>query len=263
MTADVDRADPAEAPFEYGRGFLSWRVCEEILEGRTYPALPFVDDVRVVVDAGANVGATSVYFAQRHPDATIHAVEPARESLESLVRNTSRLPNVVVHPVGLAARDGVATLHHGRDDSGSSSIHRAEWHDGTEETITLRAAGAWAAENGIDRIDVLKVDVEGCEYEVLHSLRHLLPTVKVVYVEYGQRELRRSIVRLLDPTHDLYFGLTTLDQGECIYLRRDLADHPDARPFILQIVAANQAPPPTRRFPTHPRGGAPAKRPID
>lgn len=38
------------------------------------------------------------------------------------------------------------------------------------EPVQLRAAGAWAAEQGIDRIDVLKVDVEGCEIEVLTSL---------------------------------------------------------------------------------------------
>ena len=82
---------------------------------------------------------------------------------------------------------------------------------------------------------MLKVDVELCEYEVLSSLSAHLPEVKVIYLEYGSRELRRSIERLLDPTHDLYLGEMSLDQGEVVYVRRDLAALPEARERLWQI----------------------------
>ena len=102
----------------------------------------------------------------------------------------------------------------------------------------MRAAGAWAAEHGIERIDVLKVDVE---VEVLESLADLLPTVKVLYVEYGSREIRRDIARLVDPTHELYDGVMYLDQGECVYLNRELVDLDAATTHLRQAFTAGRA----------------------
>jgi FkbM family methyltransferase len=209
--------------FEVIRGVVSPAVCEGILSGRTYPVLPFIGDVRVVVDAGANCGAASVYFGQHYPDAVVHAVEPASEPLAHLRRNVRGLANVEVHPIGVHSQDQEVPLYHGRDDTGLASIVKGSYHRDSSEIITLRSAAAWAQEQGIKRIDVLKVDVEMCEYEVLKSLEGYLPEVKVVYLEYGSRDIRRLIERLLDPTHDLYLGELSLDQGEVIYLRRDLA----------------------------------------
>jgi hypothetical protein len=76
---------------------------------------------------------------------------------------------------------------------------------------------------------------------VLHSLLPLIPTVKVLYVEYESRQDRRTIDALLAPTHELYFSMMmALDQGECVYLHRDLADHPDAVPRLKEIVFGEQ-----------------------
>lgn len=227
--------------FDPAPGVVSVGVSEAILTGHTYPVLPFVGDVEVVVDAGANSGAASVYFAQRYPGATVHAVEPASVPLDHLRRNVRGLPNVVVHPVGLHSRDQQVPLFHGEHDTGVGSIVEGSWHDGTSETITVRAAGAWAAEIGIERIDVLKVDVEMCEFEVLSSLAALVPSVKAIYLEYGSRELRRAIEGLLDPTHDLYLGEMSLDQGEVVYVRRDLAALDGARSRLWEIFVERKA----------------------
>jgi hypothetical protein len=107
--------------------------------------------------------------------------------------------------------------------------------------VEIRDAGSWASENAIDRIDVLKVDVEGAEVEVLQSLGSLLPTVKVLYVEYDSRHARRAIAALIEETHELYVGSLLLDQGEIIYLRRDLADDPAATEHLRQMLIASMA----------------------
>jgi hypothetical protein len=108
----------------------------------------------------------------------------------------------------------------------------------SEEYVELRSSGSWAAEQGLDHIDILKVDVEGCELDVLTSLAPLLPTVKVLFVEYDGRQARRDIDHLLAPTHELYLArMLLLDQGECLYLRKDLADHPGAVERLCEIFA--------------------------
>ena len=226
LTVPVEGADPIR--FECADTFVSQWICHEILIGKTYPHLAFVEDVRVVLDVGANCGATTVYFARHYPDAEIHSFEPATEPRSYLERNVEGLPNVHVHPFGLDAVDREVPLYFGNGDSITGSVHRREANVDASELVELRAAGPWARDNGVDRIDILKVDVEGSETEVVTSLRDLLPTVKVLYLEYDSRAARRALEALVEPTHELYVGIMYLDQGECLYLRRDLADDPRA-----------------------------------
>lgn len=214
-------------------------TCSAILEGRTYPHLPFIGEVGTVWDAGANCGAAAVHLARCHPSAVVHAFEPAREALGFLRRNVSELGNVVVHPFGLHDADHRAPLYAHPTDLGQASIVAPDDPSGfrTEETVELRSAGGFAAASGTTQIDVLKLDVEGCEVAVIESLGTLVERIKVIYVEYGSRQDRRVIDRLLAPSHELYFSAcSTLDQGEIVYLRADLADHAAVVPRLREII---------------------------
>lgn len=222
---EVEVGEGVTVDFECEPTIVSAWVCRDILEGKTYPHLPFVDDVQVIFDVGANCGATSVFFAHKYPAATVHSFEPARSPFARLERNVEGLA-VRTHAIGLSDADGEAPFYPG---DGSSSILGSVFPRDiniaeASETVRLRDAAGWATEHGIDRIDILKVDVEGSEVHVLRSLAPLLPTVKVVYVEYGSRQLRRDVFSILEPTHEVYVGRLLLDQGECVFLRHDLLD---------------------------------------
>jgi FkbM family methyltransferase len=236
LTVRGDDGEPIE--FDCPDTIASRWTSTSILQGETYRYLPFVEDVRVVFDVGANCGAASVHFGRHYPDAVVHAFEPGREACSYLERNVAGLPNVVVHPIGLHSVDRAARLYKGDGDLGSASVIRRTVNLDESEPVQLRAAGTLAAEQGIDRIDVLKVDVEGCEVDVLTSLAALLPTVKVLYVEYDSRHARRALGRLLDETHELYGGKMLLDQGECVYVRSDLAGLDRATEVLRELIAA-------------------------
>ena len=111
------------------------------------------------------------------------------------------------------------------------------------ERVPLRAAGAVAVELGDDPIDVLKVDVEGCEVQVLESLGpDRLASVKVLYVEYDHRDARRRIEELLAATHELcYSSMLLLDQGEVVYVHRTFADHPALHDDLSAILRRSWA----------------------
>jgi FkbM family methyltransferase len=241
FTVRSDDGGPIE--FECPDSVASRWTNAPILEGRTYPFLPFVDDVRVVFDVGANCGAASVHFARHHPTAIVHAFEPGTEARSYLERNVATFPNVRVHPFGLYSADRQARLYRGDGDLGMASVLRRRVNLDESEPVDLRAGGAWAADQAIDRIDILKVDVEGCEVEVLEGLADLLPTVKVVFVEYDSRHARRALGRLLDATHELYIGNMFLDQGECTYLRADVAGTDAATEHLRRAFAAALAQP--------------------
>ena len=238
MKYELPVAGGGTVAFETSEGVIARWMHGEILAGRTYPHLPFVDDVRTIFDVGANCGSTAIHLARHHPEATVHAFEPGSVQRTYLQRNTAAYRNVVVHPFGLHLADQRVALYLGDGDTGFSSITRRAVNTDVSELVELRAAGPWARAQGIERIDILKLDVEGCEPAVLASLESYLPTMKVVYLEYDSRADRRDMAGRLADTHELYRGLAFLDQGECIYLRKDLADHPMASARLRELAVA-------------------------
>ena len=237
MEIEVTTDDGATIEFECVDSLISRWVNVPILEGKTYPYLPFVDDVRTILDAGANCGAATVHLARHYPDADVHAFEPGSLPFEYLQRNAERYPNVHVHNIGLHSADREAQLYTGADDAGQASIIRREVNEASSETIRLRSAGGWVLEHGLDRIDILKIDVEGVEIDVLVSLADLIPTVKVLYVEYDSRAARREIERLMNPDHELYIGSMFMDQGECVYVRQDYTGEDATRALVALVHA--------------------------
>ena len=183
--------------------------------------------------------AATVHLARAYPSAQVHAFEPASEPRAHLEHNVATLDRVTVHPFGLADRDASVQLYQGTDDSITGSVHQRSVNTAHSEIVDLRDAGDWARSQGLARIDVMKLDVEGCEVEVLESLKDLIPTIQVLYVEYDSRQARRRIDDLLRDTHELYLAMMmALDQGECIYLRKDLAEAIDAEAELRKIFAA-------------------------
>ena len=180
-------------------------------------------DVKTIVDIGANVGAASVYFAIGYPEAQVYAFEPGSAPFSLLQQNVEPLRNVTVFPFGLHSREQTLSLFHGKNDSVESSLCSSLRTGGEGEQIRLVCASRFLAEHGIDKIDVLKIDTEGCEVPILRSLNRYLPEVKVLYVEYHSERDRRMIDEILAQTHVLWRGQVSFAyRGEFCYLKREL-----------------------------------------
>jgi FkbM family methyltransferase len=213
--------DGTPVPFECFDNWLSKWTCEGILADQTYPSIPFVEDVRVVVDVGANCGAATVLLAHKYPGAQVYALEPGPEPFALLERNTAGLANVQVFNLGLSGSDDEVVLYRGLLDSGNASVHGGDATSTDGDLVQIRAPGPWLDEHGIDRIDVLKVDTEGCEVPILRGLGPLLAGVKILYLEFHSEDDRREIDALLAPTHTLAVCKAMFDAGEVVYLARD------------------------------------------
>ncbi|MFT5201541.1 MAG: FkbM family methyltransferase [Candidatus Aldehydirespiratoraceae bacterium] len=224
MKLTIEPPDGEPFEFECEDTLVSAWVSQSILKNETYPIMPFIDDVSVVFDAGGNCGAAAVHFARHYPDAVIHTFEPGSHQRSFLTKNAAAHPKIDIHPIALHSYDGELPLFQGNSDSGMSSLVASEWATESHESVPVRSAGGWVKEAGLDHIDVMKLDVEGCEVDVLESLCDILPTVRVLYVEYDSRQARRDIDRLLADTHELYAGKVFLDQGEVVYLSKAVAN---------------------------------------
>jgi FkbM family methyltransferase len=150
------------------------------------------EEVRVVLDIGANIGIASLYFAANFPNATVHAFEPDPANCEVLTANARALPRIQVHPFALGAEDGELELFESDQPTnlGGYSAHGLGVNPGRSQKVPVRHAGRALAALGVERADVLKIDTEGAEWEILTALDpELLGGVRLIMGElHGRRD---------------------------------------------------------------------------
>ena len=157
--------------------------------------------LRTLVDVGCHRGAWTDVALDAHPQATIHAFEADPYLADFLATRYANEPRVILNAVGLAERDGVATLFVDEDErTVSSLLEGGERSHGVE--VPIRRGDAYAAGAGIDHIDYLKIDAEGYDWQILHGFGDLLgPDVRALQFEYNVWNARAR--RLLADFYDL------------------------------------------------------------
>lgn len=129
--------------------------------------LPFTP--RVIVDAGANIGLASIYFANRYPNAIILAVEPEPANYALLVKNVRRYPSIVPVHAALWNRDGEISISLPNPATGATGHWAFYTHEGDGVKVRALHMESLLREHGLDTVDLVKVDIEGAEVELFQS----------------------------------------------------------------------------------------------
>ncbi|MET1413157.1 FkbM family methyltransferase [Roseibium sp. HPY-6] len=139
---------------------------------------PHLQDGTVFVDVGANIGSYAVFAARR--GAEVVAIEANPQTAHKLSYNVraNELDNVTVVNSAVGPKDDSLPLWHEPSNCGFATFVKdlttGEWaSDWSPTYVNVRPLTAIADQQGLKRIDVLKVDVEGFEDRVvLPFLRH-------------------------------------------------------------------------------------------
>src|SRR5574343_1554814 len=118
----------------------------------------------VIVDLGGYVGDFAQEIHRRY-GSTVHLFEPVPAFHARCVKRFSGNPKVRSHCFGLGSTSGSFPIS---DDADASSFVASS--RGGQVIAEMRAAVPALAELGIDRIDLLKINIEGGEYDVLPAL---------------------------------------------------------------------------------------------
>lgn len=151
---------------------------------------------RIIIDAGGNVGQTCLYLQKWFPNARIYSLEPVRSTFESLQRNTASHPNILCRNVALGEMHGTQVIRLMRE-SGLNTLTTEPALEteasGTTEEIRLTTLPQFCQEEGIDRIDILKMDVQGYEIPILRGAETMLDRVGAIYSEVSLQEKRADM----------------------------------------------------------------------
>ena len=196
--------------------------------------LPF--SPRFILDAGANVGLASVFFAGRYPDATILAVEPEPDNFELLQRNVAPWPHVI--PVRAALWNKDRWIEVSPPDSATGAY--GSWGFVTHETsgtpnvraVTIRSL---MCEHGVPAFDLAKVDIEGAESEIFEDA-DWLAGVRFLMIEFHERLRPGCSAPALSATR----GWGSVPRGDMTFLTPPVDKHP---------VATSSPAPPIREIP--------------
>jgi FkbM family methyltransferase len=103
----------------------------------------------------------------------VHAFDPTPRSLVWAEANIKH-PLLVFHPVGIAAHDGAAKFTSPSKAKHVSFSRPAGDHQSVQDSIQLKVQSLPSIMDNLshDRLDLLKMDIEGFEYEVLDALLH-------------------------------------------------------------------------------------------
>jgi FkbM family methyltransferase len=162
----------------FGEGDVSGQGCiDEIINREDYDLYKFRNLTGVIVDVGANIGIATLILAKLNPAATIYAIEPSRTTYNILMHNINLngLTNVIALNIGIGQTNGKVELLINPSMSGQNTIYSDQDSFSRQvgymdkQDVDILTWKVFMEQNNIEVIDLLKIDAEGCEFDIQYT----------------------------------------------------------------------------------------------
>jgi FkbM family methyltransferase len=160
-------------------------------------------DLYEIWDIGAHKGETAAYFRTRFPKPVIRSFEPISENYQTLKQNCSSLPNHYVYNLALGDEiksmiihlQNASVIHSLRPD-----LNQPSGSNPRTENIKQTTVDSLFQKFNCQKIDILKIDVEGYEKSVLKGAEYCLENklINFIYLETGLDDRFNSIQSIID-----------------------------------------------------------------
>lgn len=160
---------------------------------------------KVIIDLGAHIGITSIYLSAKYPNAKIYAVEASAENFEVLKNNTKSFKNIVCINAAAYFEDGFVNF----------SDNELSYNQKISETgVSTKAISIESLKNnfGIDKVDLMKIDIEGGEINLLSKENTWLSSVENIIIEIHHPYTSSDLSKDLKP-----FGFTIKRDEDSVF----------------------------------------------
>jgi FkbM family methyltransferase len=139
----------------------------------------------IVVDVGANIGDFAIQAAAQCPRGRVYAIEPVIQNARMIEINQilNALPNLEIIVAAMGAQEGSVAIH--------TAGNRSSLHFGGDDANAIVPSITLAQlmrEHQLDKIDLLKLDCEGAEWDILPASLTELPRIEQICMEFHPRD---------------------------------------------------------------------------
>jgi len=163
--------------------------------------VPVKQDAKTIIDGGANIGMTSIYLANKYPDAQIVSIEAGADNFEMLKQNVAAYKNIT--PIYGAIWGKETNLKFVDTGRGNTLYQVHETDEVTADSVKAYTVNGIKTQMGWQTIDILKLDVEGAEMSIFATKPgEWLPVTKLIMVETHDRYVKdcaKTIWKALEP----------------------------------------------------------------
>lgn len=139
----------------------------------------------IFVDVGANLGEYTLFAAKRLPRGKVLAFEPL-SSIRSVLEENIRLngfTNIEVYPVGLSSHAEMMTIHEFDDvHEGLATFYPGERSGRASVAVELKTLDEVVSSSRLQRVDFIKIDIEGGELKALQGCRQVIGRFRPVFM---------------------------------------------------------------------------------
>ena len=147
---------------------------------------PFLgNNVELLIDVGANYGAYTEELIENYPSSKIYLFEPQKYLYNFLKKKYDGLDNIKVFNIALDEINKEALLNKSFEGDDNASIYKREQFNNStslREKISCKRFDEIITD---EKIDFVKIDVEGNEMKVLKGMEKIISKIRVIQVEFG------------------------------------------------------------------------------
>jgi FkbM family methyltransferase len=165
------------------------------LEDPVYTSvLETIQNAKTILDIGANIGTTSLYFASLNAKANIISFEPHPDTFKRAEENIklNSFRNIELLNIGLGEQKAELKLYEVNENNPGMNRILAEETNLPYKIIQVDLLDKIMEEKSIPPVDFIKIDVEGFEYSVLKGGVNTLKNKPVLFIELDDNNLREN-----------------------------------------------------------------------
>ena len=177
---EVKKIEIGDHKINYIRPYEVLHTYRDIFENEIYK-FHAATDQPLIIDCGANIGISALYYKSIFPNADIVAYEPDKTNFGLLTRNVldNDLKGVALHEAAIWIENGEITFAANAAEGSSIAFTPDQ-----ANVITVPSVRLADILDKYQKIDFLKIDIEGAEDKVISDCSPLLSKVGNLFLEY-------------------------------------------------------------------------------
>ena len=119
-----------------------------------------------IIDAGANIGLSTIYLKGKFPNASIISIEPSQINFEILKKNTAGYAGITLQHCALLGTEQMVSISNPDDNYAAFKVSQND----NLNNIKAYPLSYFLKSDGFENIDLVKVDIEGSEMDVFSKI---------------------------------------------------------------------------------------------